>query len=34
MEMGFKLDVQDKKLAHRIQDETSDLFGIMKEFKI
>lgn len=34
MGMGLKIDLQDKKLANKIKDETSDLFGTMKDFKI
>jgi uncharacterized membrane protein YciS (DUF1049 family) len=34
MGMGLKVDIQDKKLANKIKDETSELFGTMKEFKI
>jgi len=34
MGMGLKVDMQDKKLATKIKDETSELFGTMKEFKI
>ncbi len=34
MGMGLKVDLQDKKLANKIKDETSDLFGTMKGFKV
>ena len=34
MSMGLKVDMQDEKLANKIKDETSELFGTMKEFKI
>jgi len=34
MGMGLKVDMQDKKLANKIKDETSELFGTMKDFKI
>ena len=32
--MGLKVDMQDKTLANKIQDETFDLFGTMKDFKV
>jgi hypothetical protein len=34
MGMGLKVDLQDKKLANKIKDETSDLFGAMRGFKV
>lgn len=34
MGMGLKVDLKDKELANKIKDETSDLFGTMKDFKI
>ena len=34
MGMGLKVDMQDKKLANKIKEETSELFGTMKDFKI
>jgi hypothetical protein len=34
MGMGLKIDMQDKKLANKIKDETSDLFGTMQGFTI
>lgn len=33
MGMGLKVDLQDKKIANKIKDVTSDLFRTMKDFK-